>query len=202
MSAAKPRITAAEYLAFERAAETRHEFVDGHILDMAGTSEEHSDIVTNVVGELRNRLRGSGCKAHANNLRVKVVATGGYVYPDITVVCGGSRLEDNHFDTLLNPTLIFEVLSPSTEAYDRGDKFAHYREIESLCEYVMISQDRFRVERYVRQEGGQWLLTVFHDAEGSVPLLSIGCDLPMSEIYYEVEFSTPTDERETAEDSR
>lgn len=189
MSVAAQRMTAAEYLAWERQADARHEYLNGEIVAMAGASEEHNLIVANLIGELRTRLRGRGCRAYPNDMRVRVLETGLYTYPDVTVVCGEPLFEDAHRDTLLNPTLIIEVLSPSTEAYDRGAKFAHYRELSSLKEYVLIAQDRVSVERYVRQQENEWLLSAFSDPAGALSLASVGCDLPLSEIYYQVDIA-------------
>jgi Uma2 family endonuclease len=181
------RYTPAEYLALERQAEQKSEYFDGFIIAMAGASEEHILIVTNVVGELRSRLKGRPCRIYANDLRLKVTPTGLYTYPDVVVVRGERRFDDAQRDTLLNPTLIVEVLSDSTEAYDRGDKFAHYLRLESLQEYVMIAQDQPRVERYARQ-GGDWRFTVIADPDGMLRLASLDCELPLREIYDQIEF--------------
>jgi Uma2 family endonuclease len=184
-------MTPSEYLAWERQAETRHEFVNGDIIARAGASEAHNLIVGNMSGELRARLRGRGCKTYPSDMKVKVAQLDTYTYPDVVVVCSQPHFEDQHVDTLLNPTLIVEVLSPSTEAYDRGEKFAHYRQIPSLQEFVLIAQDRVRVERYVRQQGEQWLLTEFSDPAGGLPLVSVSCELPLAEIYYQVGLPVP-----------
>jgi Uma2 family endonuclease len=181
------RYSPEEYLALERKADYKSEYLNGFIFAMAGASEEHNLICTNVAGELRARLKGRHCRTYANDMRVKVSETGLYTYPDVIVVCGERRLDDAQKDTLLNPTLIVEVLSESTEAYDRGDKFDHYRRLESLQEYVMIAQNKARVEDYVRQ-GDQWLLTSIGDPDGTVRLASVGCELPLREIYAQVEF--------------
>jgi Uma2 family endonuclease len=189
-SAALQLLTAAEYLEIERAAETKSEFYDGRMFAMAGASLEHVLLAGNVAGVLSNQLRGRAFRVLGSDLRVKVSATGLYTYPDVSVVCGQPHLEDAYRDTLLNPVLIVEVLSPSTEAYDRGDKFAQYRWLESLQEYVLISQDRCRIERYLRQKDGQeWLYTAVSDPAGSITLASIGCELALAEVYYQVELS-------------
>jgi Uma2 family endonuclease len=181
------RYTPEEYLALERKAEYKSEYINGFIVAMAGASEEHILIVTNVVGELRARLKGQPCRTYSNDMRVRVSATGVYTYPDVVVVCGERHFDDTRKDTLLNPTLIVEVLSESTEAYDRGDKFAHYLRLESLQEYVMIAQDKARVERYLRQEG-DWRFTVIDDLDGTLSLASVGCELPLREICDLVDF--------------
>jgi Uma2 family endonuclease len=183
-SPAIQRLTAAEYLEIERAAERKSEFFNGEMFAMAGASPAHVLVTTNVAGELRARLRGRPCLTFSSDLRVKVSDTGLYTYPDVVVVCGEPRYEEPRLDTLLNPTLIVEVLSPSTEAYDRGDKFAHYRRLASLQEYVLIAQDRQRIERFVRQgESEDWLLTEVSDPAASVTLPSIGCELALVEVY-------------------
>lgn len=154
----KARFTPQQYLALERAAETKSEFFNGEIFAMAGASREHNLIATNVVRELSAQLKGRPCETYPGDMRVKVSETGLYTYPDVVVVCGEPRFEDEHGDTLLNPTLVVEVLSPSTEAYDRGEKSSHYRRLASLAEYVLIAQDRCHVERYARRPDGLWLL--------------------------------------------
>ncbi|MBI3909876.1 MAG: Uma2 family endonuclease [Armatimonadetes bacterium] len=186
---ARQRLTEQEYLAIERAAEWKSEFYDGEMFAMAGATREHNLITLNVAADLLRQLKGRPCEAYASDMRVKVEATGLYTYPDVVAVCGERRFADERQDTLLNPTLIIEVLFPSTEAYDRGEKFAHYRRLASLREYVLIAQDRPRVERFVRQEGGQeWVFTEASGLQETVPLSSIGCQLTLAEIYDRVEF--------------
>ena len=148
--------TPEEYLAVERASETRSEYFAGDIVAMTGASRAHNLIVLNVGAELRAQLRGRACESYVEGMRVKVVAAGVYTYPDVVVVCGEPVFEDEQVDTVLNPTLIVEVLSPSTERYDRGRKLEHYRKIPSLSEYILIAQDARRIEWYTRQEGGLW----------------------------------------------
>jgi Uma2 family endonuclease len=132
-------------------------------------------------------LKGSGCVVFANEMRVSIPSVKSYFYPDIGVVCEEPRFEDDVFDTLLNPKVIVEVLSPSTEAYDRGEKFVHYRQLQSLQEYILVSQDKVRVEHYFRQTQ-QWVLTDFQQLEQQLPLPSIQCELPLQEIYERVPF--------------
>jgi Uma2 family endonuclease len=179
----EPRLSPDEYLRAERGSPEKHEYFGGEIFAMGGASESHNVIVVNVVAELRQQLKGRPCKTYPSDLRVKVEATGLYTYPDVTVVCGNARFEDEHVDTLLNPTLIVEVLSPSTEAYDRGKKSEHYRRLDSLREYVLAWQDRCRIEHYVRQPEGHWLLSETTDLDAVVDLPSIGCRLALSEVY-------------------
>jgi Uma2 family endonuclease len=183
------RFTAAEYLARERAAETRSEFFDGEIFRVptaggwAGASRKHNLITTNLTRELSTALKGRPCETYVSDMRVKVSSTGLYTYPDVVVVCGEPQFEDEQIDTLLNPTLIIEVLSPTTEEYNRVEKFAHYRRIESLCGYVLIAQNYCHVEHYARQPENQWLLTDTSDPAAILPLPSIDVRLALTEIY-------------------
>ncbi len=181
--------TPQEYLALERKAETRSEYVNGEIYAMAGASREHNLISLNVGSELRAQLRKRPCETYTNDMRVRVKPTGLYTYPDVVVVCGRPRFEDAESDTLINPTVIAEVLSPSTEAYDRGEKFAHYRYVESLQEYITIAQERMQVDHFARM-GQQWLLTSLNRPDDVLSLPSIECAVPLSEIYARVELST------------
>lgn len=190
-SLAQPRYTPEHYLVLEREAKHKSEYINGHIFAMAGASRRHNLIAGNVFGELRAQLRGRLGEAYINDMRVKVSPTGLYTYPDVAALCGEPRFEDTHLDTLLNPSVIVEVLSDSTEAYDRGEKFAHYRRLESLTDYVLIAQDKIRVEYYVRQ-GNQWVLSEASALHNTVHLSSIGCDLALRDIYDKVEF--PSDE--------
>jgi len=194
--AVQPRFTPEEYLALERKATTKSEYLNGHIYAMAGASREHNLITGNIFGELRSQLRERPCEAYVNDMRLKISATGLYTYPDVAVVCGEPRFEDIDLDTLLNPIVLVEVLSPSTEAYDRGEKFAHYRRLESLQEYILVAQDCVRVEHYLRQ-GEQWLLTELSNLDDVLHLVSISCDLSLHEIYTRVEFSASEESQET-----
>ena len=184
-AAAKRTWTPAEYLAWERSSPEKHEFFDGEVFAMSGASLDHNRIVGNLVGELRDALRHRRCDVTPSDLRVKVPSTGLYTYPDVTVVCGDPRLEDDTHDTLLNPTVLVEVLSPSTEAYDRGKKFRHYRSIPTLREYVLVAQDSVSVERYTRGDDGVWSLHESGAGEKLV-LTSIGCEIAVDEIYLKV----------------
>ncbi|MFH1114296.1 MAG: Uma2 family endonuclease [Pseudomonadota bacterium] len=184
----QPNYTAEEYLALERKAEYKSEYVNGMIIAMAGASRSHSLIVFNLAGVLRTQLVGRQCEAYVSDMRVRVAATGLYTYPDLVAVCSEVLLDDEHADTLLNPTVIVEVLSPSTEAYDRGEKFAHYRRLESLQEYVLVSQDKIRIESFVRK-GAQWLLSEAGALDETVRLESIGCDLVLRDVYDKVGFA-------------
>ena len=190
--AAQTYLTPEEYITLERKAipdadTVRSEYMNGEIIAMSGASLAHNLITGNVFANLYIRLRDSGCLAFANEMRVSIPSVNSYFYPDVGVVCEEPRFEDDVFDTLLNPIVIVEVLSPSTEAYDRGDKFAHYRQLQSLQEYVLVSQDKVRVDHYVRH-AAQWILTDFQNLDQQLPLTSIQCELPLHEIYERVPF--------------
>ena len=188
--AAPTYLTPKAYLELERKATTKSEYVNGEIIAMAGASFAHNFITLDTVIYLSTQLMNSECEVAATgDLRVKVSQTASYFYPDIVVVCGEPQAEDNVFDTLLNPTLIVEVLSSSTETYDRDEKFAHYRQIDTLQEYILISQDSVQVVQYRRQEP-EWIPTAFQALEDVVPLVSIGCELPLQHVYRRVKFDS------------
>lgn len=180
--AERRKMTAAEYLAFERSALEKHEFANGEMFAMAGAPRRHNLLVGNVVGELRNLLRDGTCEVYPSDMRVKDPASDRYVYPDATVVCAGPAFLDDVEDTLLNPTVLVEVLSPSTEAYDRGEKFDLYRSIPSVADYILVSTSQEKIEHYTRQEDGSWRFEV-HRAGERVHLKSCGCDLSVDEVY-------------------
>jgi Uma2 family endonuclease len=181
-----------EYLAFERASEEKHEYADGEVFAMAGCSRAHSLIMANIQRELGNALLDRPCEAHTSDMRVGIAATGRYVYPDASVVCGEPAFEDAEVDTLLNPNVIFEVLSDSSEAYDRGDKFAQYRSIPSVGDYVLISQKAVHVEHFQRQPDGRWLLTILGPGQQLV-LASTGVTVDVDRLYLKVQFPSPAD---------
>jgi Uma2 family endonuclease len=180
-------ITPAEYLALERSSREKSEYVNGRVYAMAGASRVHNLVVTNLVRELGTQLRGRPCEVYASDMRVKVQRTGMYTYPDVVALCEQPRLEDAELDTLLNPSVIVEVLSPSTESYDRGEKFAHYRRLDSLQEYVLVAQGTPRIEHF-RREGDHWVLTEISGPGGELRLQSLGCMLRLADIYDRVEF--------------
>ena len=152
MSAPKPTLlTPREYLEIERKAEVRSEYIGGRLYAMPGSNRLHNLIAGNILAALKTQLRGKQCETYAADMRVKIAPTGTYTYPDVITVCGEPRFEDPFVDTLLNPTLIVEVLSTSTEAYDRGEKFAQYRSLDSLREYMLVAQNKSRVEHYRRE---------------------------------------------------
>ena len=177
--------TPEEYIALERKAEFRNEYFSGQIVAMSGGSYNHSLIVTNILGELHHQFKGRGCEVLTHSMRVRAIPRDTYFYPDVVVVCGEPEFEDDVFDTLLNPILIVEVLSPSTEAYDRGEKFTRYKHIASLQEYVLVSQDKVSVEHH-RRHGTQWMLSHYRALEEVLRLPAIGCELPLRDIYARV----------------
>lgn len=185
---AQTHLTPEEYLAFERKATTKNEHLNRQIIAMFDASFTHNFITMNTANQLYNQLMNRECQVATSDLRVKVPQIEAYFYPDVVVFCSEPQPADNTFDTLLNPTVIVEVLSPSTEAYDIGEKFAHYRQIDSLQEYVLVSQDRASMPHYLRQ-GTQWILTEFCALEEALSFISIGCELPLHNIYRRVEFS-------------
>ena len=186
--AAPTYLTPEAYLELERKATTKNEYMNGETLAMAGASFAHNFITFDTAIHLNNQLIDTECQvASTGDLRVKVDQTESYFYPDIVVVCGELRAEDNVFDTLLNPTLIVEVLSASTETYDKDEKFTHYCQIDSLQEYILISQDKVQVMRYRRHEP-EWIPTEFRGLADVVPLLSIQCELPLQHVYRRVKF--------------
>jgi Uma2 family endonuclease len=187
--AAQPQpLTPEQYLKIERAAQCKSEYYNGRMYAMAGASATHVLITGNLTGETRNALKGRGCLVFASDLRVRVSPAGLYTYPDLAVVCDQPKYADNDRDTLLNPIVIVEVLSPSTEGYDRGFKFAQYRRIESLQEYVLVSQTEPCVEVFRRQPGGNWLLAESAGLDAACRLESLDCGIALSEIYAGVTF--------------
>lgn len=179
---AEKRTTPAEYLDAERSSPEKHEYHDGEVFAMAGASEAHNLIVTNVLVALRAALGQRRCRVYPSDMRIKVPAVGLYTYADASAVCHRPEIEDEHGDTLLNPQVIVEVLSPSTEDYDRGTKFKNYRSIPSFRDYVLISQDEILVEHGVRCEDGSWLLRE-HRAGERIELGSIGCTVAVDDLY-------------------
>jgi Uma2 family endonuclease len=191
MSAIKPlphKISEEEYLAFDRASEFKHEYVNGEIIDMAGASWEHGLIVGNSVTAFNNLLADKPCYVNPQDLRVKATMFHSYRYPDIAIVCGDPIFADEKFDTIVNPIILIEVLSPSTETEDRGKKLREYRQIETLQEYLLISQDSPRIERYLRQTEGDWLYSDSSGLESKIALPSIGVTLALSDVYKKVSF--------------
>lgn len=179
-----PAITVEQYLELERASEMRHEFLDGLMYAMAGESRDHSSICFNLATEIGAQIKSGKCQGFSPNMKVRAGLGGLYAYPDLMIVCDEARFHDEQGDVLLNPTVIFEVLSPSTEKYDRGEKFRRYQtQIESLQDYVLVSQDQMRIEQHHRESDGAWTLTEERGPEGVLSLSSIESQLSMVDVY-------------------
>lgn len=192
LAAEQTRFTEDEYFERERRSEAKHELVNGLFVAMAGASPKHNAVAVNVATALKTRLRGQRCMVFNSDQRVHVEATGLYTYPDVTVACDGLRFHPKYPDTLVNPKILVEVLSSSTEAYDRGAKFAHYRAIPSFVEYVLVSQEEEeKVEHYRRLDTGQWILTEYK-GDASLELPALGLSIPLAEIYEGLELLAPT----------
>lgn len=180
----KPDTSFEDWLEGERAAfDERYEYVDGEVFLMSGGSAEHHTIIGNIYGQLWAQTKGRPCHVYGQGMRLQVQAADAGKYPDLMALCGEQQFHDGRRDLLLNPSLIVEVLSDSTEGYDRGGKFAIYRRIPSLREYLLVAQDRVSVELYTPQGDGRWVLTPFDDLDGRVTLPSIGCELALTEVY-------------------
>lgn len=177
-----------EFLAFERASDEKHEYRDGEIVLMSGARRKHNTVSTNLSGLLWQHLRGKDCRNYSNEMRVWVPKTRLYTYPDIVVACGEPEFLDNEFDTLLNPVLIIEILSESTESYDRGEKFQSYRSIPTLKEYLLVAQYRPHLEKYVKHGDGFWMLSEAPGLDSSITLESIDCPLALVDVYDKVNF--------------
>ncbi|MCC7306619.1 MAG: Uma2 family endonuclease [Acidobacteria bacterium] len=180
-----------EFLAFERAANERHEYRDGVVVAMSGAKRRHNTVSTNLSGLLWQHLRGKDCESYSNDMRVWVPKTRLYTYPDIVAVCGKPEFLDDEFDTLLNPALIIEILSASTESYDRGEKFQSYRSIPTLKEYLLVAQDHPHLEKYVKHGDGFWMLSEAAGFDSSgIMLESINCSLSLTDVYDKVDFDS------------
>ncbi|MYF97838.1 Uma2 family endonuclease [Candidatus Poribacteria bacterium] len=185
---AKILLSPAEYLIMEREADFKSEYRNGNVVMMPGASRQHNLISGNIFGQLYVQLLDRTCEVYINDMRVKVSESGLYTYPDVVVVCDEPRFEDGYFDTLLNPTVIAEVLSPSTENYDRNEKFMSYQTLESLQEYILISQDAVHVEQYIRQDS-EWILREYLSLDDMFQTASIECQLALRAIYAKVRFA-------------
>jgi Uma2 family endonuclease len=183
----KPFLTPEQYLEIERLAEFKSEYYRGEMFAMAGALEAHNLITLNVASGLHQQLRSRPCRTYSNDMRINVSATGLYTYPDVVVVCGEPRFLDDRRDTLLNPTVIVEVLSESTEAYDRGRKFGLYRSLESLAEYLLVGSQVVSTELFTRQPDGSWRMVATSSLEDTLSLASIGCRLSLADVYEKVE---------------
>ncbi len=182
------KITREEYLELERDSKIKHEYFDGEIFAMTGAKPNHNRIQHNISGILWNQMLESPCEAFLSDQRVKIEAIEKYIYPDVSAACDKVEFDGDSPESLLNPVVIIEILSDSTEAYDRGVKFEHYQLIPSLQEYILVSQDRCRVEKFVRSGDGSWNYTAFTNMEQTLKVDSIKCELNLSEIYRRVEF--------------
>ena len=197
------RMTAAEYLAFEEASDERHEFHDGLVVSMAASTPRHSLITANCCGASWGRLQGSRCRVYSTDLMTAVAAANRYVYPDVPIVCDDLEYapEDEREMIIINPRLVIEVLSPSTEGRDRGEKFRAYRTLVSFREYVLVSQSMPLVETFLRHEDGSWRILTYSGLEEDLELASVGIVLPMAEIYANVVFDpAPADEKDVGRD--
>lgn len=193
----RPDYSFDDYLSVERkAVDEKHEFAAGRVYAMTGASYHHNLIVANLAIEIGTRLKGNPCALLTSDMRVRIESADACKYPDITVLCDAPRFFDERRDVLMNPTLLVEVLSPSTEAYDRGGKFAIYRTLPSLREYVLVAQDRYSVEAFTRQEDDRWLLSAFNEPDQDALFDSVQCRVPLREIYAKVQFE-PADGRST-----
>jgi Uma2 family endonuclease len=180
-------LTPEEYLEIERKAEFKSEYFNGEMFAMAGANRPHNRIVTNISRMLDTQLLERDCNVYSSEMRVKIEKIGKYIYPDVVVTCGKEIIEKyEDLDTLINPVLIIEILSDSTEAYDRGKKFQHYQFIDSLAEYILIAQDSVRVEQYVRQSDRTWLYYEYQNPDDMMKLESIGCELVLKDLYVKV----------------
>lgn len=185
---ALPRYTSAQaYLDDERSAATRHEFLDGQVYAMAGASERHNQLASALHYALYGQLAAGDCRVFQSDMRVQA-SESAYFYPDLVVVCGPAQYADPRRDTLLNPAVIIEVLSPSTEDFDRGRKFWHYRALPSLSDYLLVAQTRLQVEHYTRQSADIWMLQDFTQPQDRVVLASVGCTLALDALYRRVNF--------------
>ena len=182
----RAQYTFEEYLELERSTREKHEYFRGEVFAMGGASEAHNLIVGNVLSGLHQQLRGKPCRVYPSDMRVKISPSGLYTYPDVVVVCGPPQIEQPG-DTLLNPTLLVEVLSESSEAYDRGKKSEQYRALPSLADYLLVAQDRVLLEHYGRQPDNRWLLTTANRLGESISISSLGCTLALSEVYLNVQ---------------
>lgn len=172
-----------EYLEMERASTEKHEYYKGEVFAMSGASLKHNRIQSNLIGEIHHYLKGKSCDVFGSDLRIHIPSNTLFTYPDAVIVCGDLQLLDDSFDTILNPTVVFEILSPSTQSYDRGDKFNLYRNIDSLKEYILIASETISIEQYIRQENGQWVLGELKNEEDVMRLGSIGFELPLTDLY-------------------
>ncbi len=187
----KPRLTVAQYLERERRAEFKSEFFDGEMFAMAGASHHHNAVNENLSIDIGSQLRGGPCRTYSRDLRVKIDRTGLYCYPDLVIVRGPPEFAPEDPDTLVNPRVVVEVLSDSTERYDRTTKFRHYQQLPSVMEYVLVSQDEPMCERFARQPDGAWTFEAFVGLEAALVLTSVPVRLPLAAIFADITFPEP-----------
>jgi Uma2 family endonuclease len=199
MATVRKEITPQEYLAIERQAETKSEYLRGEMFAMSGASHAHTRIKDNLARHAANQLESGPCQVLKSDMRVNVNVTGLYTYPDVAIVCDKPQFEDEVFDTLLNPLIIVEVLSDSTERYDRGAKFDHYRQIPTLREYVLVAQNQPMIERYVLQPDGSWNLVTFKGLDKTFEFATVPVRIPMHQVYRNVQFKATTERTERPE---
>jgi Uma2 family endonuclease len=186
----KPAYSIEAYLELERKGPLKHEYYRGEIFALAGSSEAHNLIMTNILTALNVQLRNRPCKVYPSDMRLRIPQTGLYTYPDVSVVCGTPQFDDKERDTLLNPIIVIEILSPSTERYDRGKKFQNYRTVSSLQEYLLVSQDEYHIEYYRNQNDGNWMLTSYDGIAATIKLKAIDCSLSLEDVYNKVDIDT------------
>ena len=187
----KSNMTAKEYLAIERDVQNRHEFYRGEMFAMGGASRAHNQIALNLARLLGNEFADRKCTVYVSDMRVLVSDSGLYTYPDLVITCESPEFEDEHVDTLLNPQVVIEILSNSTEVYDRGKKFEHYRQISSLKDYILVSQDHAQIDHFNFSAQGRWVLTDASGLQASLAIETIDCQLVLAEVYAKVEFPPP-----------
>jgi Uma2 family endonuclease len=181
-------LTPEQYLDIERKADYKSEYYEGGMFAMSGAKEAHNLVAVHLLRQLDTKFMGRPCRVYGSDMRVRIKTAGLYTYPDAVAVCGEPVFLDDQRDTLLNPSLLVEILSPSTEAYDRGRKFEHYKTLESLREYLLIAQDRIHADLYTRQADGRWLLTSADRLEDRLTLESVGAEVSLADLYEKVEF--------------
>lgn len=191
--------TIEQYAAMEDEATFKSEFISGRIRALSGGSPDHSLIAGNIILGLGSKLLGGPCKVYTSDLRVGIMPIDVETYPDVTVVCGERYINPFDKNSVINPSVIFEVLPPSTERYDRGEKWARYRRLDSLEEYLLVSQDKPQVEQYIRQEDGTWKFTCIEGLEAASVVIVLGVALSLAEIYDKIIFEESVSVRETAE---
>lgn len=181
-------MTTEQYFTFAETSEGKHEYYRGAVYAMTGGTARHNLIVANIIALLHGQLRATTCRVFPSDLRLKIEQTGLYTYPDVSVICGPIFFSDNRQDTVTNPVVLIEVLSPRTENYDRGRKFEHYRTIETLQEYIVVAQDRVHIEHYVRQDTSRWLFVDFSAINQTVHVGAINCTVPVDIVYENIPF--------------